>query len=703
MFLFSKKINLFLLFKALFLKKFNKKHFNKKFKFSNQELILLTRSRWSLLFITFLYKKFINNNQSLNIWVPSYFCNYALSKIRKHYKDVNFIFYPIDDALKIDVKKIKELNLKYSIDIFINVNFFGKSLKNLDLINLLNKKKSWLINDCTHCVSPDNEFEKYSDFTLYSPHKYYSIPSGAVLKINSKGINKKYIKEKVDNVDKLKNEFLRQLELNTFKIYFFDIYCNVLWLIKRTINIFYIKTKIKKIDDKDQEINIELDNKPFPGLIISKLIVNTIVMDTKIISLRKKTLYLWQSIIKKIIKDKFNYNFWHDNINIPYYLILQSDENSIKKIYDLLRLNQIPINTWPDIPPEVKFNKLHHDTYILRNSLIFINLNPQNSAQLKFMNRYEKNSYSIDKNKFSFQEIYSKKEWKNYLNKTNFSYITLLYNYYDNIKFFKSKKFLIKNNFNEIGIFQICYIRFIFGVFVRLNLGPCFFRKIDENNTKEILSAIFFGLFPKKKLFMLMSPNLEFVENNILFQIAEKVYDYSGTGLKSTTIDLTNELKLIKAKLKDNLRRDIQKKKISKKFKIEQIKDTDDFLIFINNYKNEMKKKKFIGANVNLIKNLFLNKELFILNAFTENKLVSSVCVSKHGNTATYLVGLNLDHSRSANDLLLWKMIVLLKKMKCTRFDLGGLDYQNNQAVSIFKSNFNGDDYSLVGSKFLIR
>ena len=339
----------------------------------------------------------------------------------------------------------------------------------------------------------------------------------------------------------------------------------------------------------------------------------------------------------------------------------------------------------------------------MRNSLIFINLNPQNSAQLKFINGYEKNSHSFDKNKFSFQEIYSKKEWKKYLNKTNFSYITSLYNYYDNIKFFKSKKFLIKNNLNEIGIFQICYIRFIFGVFVRLNLGPCFFKKTDKNNTKDILSAIFLGLFPKKKLFMLMSPNLEFVENNILFQIGEKVHDYSGTGLKSTIIDLTNELKLIKAKFKDNLKKDIQKKKIRNNFKIEQIANTDDFLIFINNYKNEMKKKKFIGANINLIKNLFLNKELLILNAFTENKLVSSVCVSKHGNAATYLVGLNLDHSRSANDLLLWKMIVLLKKMKYTKFDLGGLDYQNNRAVSIFKSNFNGDDYSLVGSKFLIR
>ena len=278
-----------------------------------------------------------------------------------------------------------------------------------------------------------------------------------------------------------------------------------------------------------------------------------------------------------------------------------------------------------------------------------------------------------------------------------------MYNYYDNIKIFKSKKYLIRENSNEIGIFQICYIDFGLGVFVRLNQGPIFFKKIDDNKIKEILSCIFVSLFPKKKIFMFISPNLEFIENNVLFQIGKKIYDYSGEGWKSTVIDLTIKFKLIKARLKDNLRRDIQKKINSKKFKIKKISNTEDFLIFIKNYKNEMKKKKFIGANTNLIKNLFLNKDLIILNAFKENKLVSSICVSKHGATATYLVGLNLDHSKSANDLLLWKMIILLKRMKYTKFDLGGIDYENNRAVSTFKSNFNGSIYSLVGSKFLIR
>ena len=41
--------------------------------------------------------------------------------------------------------------------------------------------------------------------------------------------------------------------------------------------------------------------------------------------------------------------------------------------------------------------------------------------------------------------------------------------------------------------------------------------------------------------------------------------------------------------------------------------------------------------------------------------------------------------------------------MKFKNFDLGGVDYENNKAVSMFKSNFNGHDYSLVGSRFLIR
>ena len=103
-----------------------------------------------------------------------------------------------------------------------------------------------------------------------------------------------------------------------------------------------------------------------------------------------------------------------------------------------------------------------------------------------------------------------------------------------------------------------------------------------------------------------------------------------------------------------------------------------------------------------ILKSLFLNKKLIILNAYIKTNIISSVCVALHGNTATYLVGLNLNKFESANDLLLWKMIIFLKRNNFYEFDLGGIDFVNNKNVSIFKSNFGGEKYQLVGSKFLI-
>ena len=90
------------------------------------------------------------------------------------------------------------------------------------------------------------------------------------------------------------------------------------------------------------------------------------------------------------------------------------------------------------------------------------------------------------------------------------------------------------------------------------------------------------------------------------------------------------------------------------------------------------------------------------MNALINENVISSVCIALHGRAATYLVGFNLDKTNSANDLLLWKVIVFLKKNKYKYFDLGGIDLLSNKNVSFFKSNFGGNRYKLVGSKFLV-
>ena len=111
MFLFSKRINIVFLVKIFLFTKTKINLFKKKYSFNNQKLILFSRSRWSLLFIVFLHKKFYKKNL-INIWVPSYFCNYALSKIRHYYNDVEFIFYPINENLNLDINELKQINVK---------------------------------------------------------------------------------------------------------------------------------------------------------------------------------------------------------------------------------------------------------------------------------------------------------------------------------------------------------------------------------------------------------------------------------------------------------------------------------------------------------------------------------------------------------------------------------------------------------------
>ena len=304
---------------------------------------------------------------------------------------------------------------------------------------------------------------------------------------------------------------------------------------------------------------------------------------------------------------------------------------------------------------------------------------------------------------FKIIEISTNEDWEIYLKEVNSSYVTSINNYYLSFKLFKFKKFIIKDKSRNIGIFQICFVGIGKFIFIRLNLGPCFFPNVSNIIKKEAINYVINGLYPNKVKFFLISPNLRFDEENIIFNHKNHILIYSGAGWNSIKINLKQNLKMLKIKLKNNLRRDIVKKNICKKYIIKNINTSEEFSIFIKNYNAQKKIKKFKGVSEKILKDLFLSKKLIVLNAYIKKDIISSICVALHGNTATYLVGLNLNKFESANDLLLWKIIIFLKRNNFYKFDLGGIDFVNNRNVSIFKSNFGGEKYQLVGSKFLIK
>ena len=207
--------------------------------------------------------------------------NYDDSKIITEFVDsVDLVTYEFEN-IPFDI--LNEINKNHEVNIFINVHFFGKNNKNINLINFYKKNNAWLINDCTHCLNPSIEFERFSDFSLYSPHKFYSIPSGAICKINFKGINEINKNKFFENIDLLKNEFLTELNLNSLKNKFTDLVFNLIWFLKRFVNIFYTRIKIEDFNQDPLEKEIFIENKPFPSFFIKKIIINTISLDKTLI------------------------------------------------------------------------------------------------------------------------------------------------------------------------------------------------------------------------------------------------------------------------------------------------------------------------------------------------------------------------------------------------------------------------------------
>ena len=697
MFIFSKKFNLLFFFKIFFLKLTNKKEFNNQINFDNQKLLLFSRSRWSLLFIIFLFKK-IKKKETIYLWVPSYYCNYALSKINTYEKNIKIIFYPIKKDLNIDYEKFKKNLSECPIDIFLNVNFFGTVSENENIMNLCRSKNSWIVNDSTHCIKPQKIYEKYGDFNLYSPHKFYSIPSGAICKVNL-NYNLKFLVSDID-VDYYAHNFIKEYKLNKINIYFKDYITNSIWFIKRFISILYKKISIAEFNS-DENDNRYFENKPYPGLFIKKIILNNIVYDKKIFFQRKKSFLIWHKIIDMLNSNKINFKYLtNDNLeSYPYALILKTENYQTLSLYNLLKKKKLPISTWPDLSDEIRKNKNFEETIFLRNNLIFLSIHEQTRSQIKLIKSFDLN-YNI-LNNFNLEEVNSISKWNKILDKCEFTYVNQLDEFYKKNFFFKTKKFIIKKNDAEIGLFQIYYMSLGFLKVVRLNFGPCFYEGVDEATKVVAIEYIVNSIFKKSLKFLYLSPNLFTSSETIMNYVNKKIYSFDNNGWSSNVLNLQLPLNILIKNLDGKLRNDIKRKNKDKSSKLIFIKSDNEFDIFLDYYNKEKLKKSFKGISQDKLKRLFSKNKLIIAKYSINDTPETYICVSVQGKTATYLVGINLIKIKSKNDLLLWKIMILLKRNKFKNLDLGGTDFINNYKVSKFKSKFGGEILNLVGSKLL--
>ncbi|NWG29376.1 MAG: peptidoglycan bridge formation glycyltransferase FemA/FemB family protein [Ignavibacteriaceae bacterium] len=239
--------------------------------------------------------------------------------------------------------------------------------------------------------------------------------------------------------------------------------------------------------------------------------------------------------------------------------------------------------------------------------------------------------------------------------------------------------------------------------------GPLWQKKNRENNF-EILSDIFNALRQKfvvnQKLLLRIKPyifsdkieNIDFIKN-IDFKRIAKVRQY-----KTLVLYLDKDLDEIRKSFDQKWRNGLNQ---SEKKGLEIIEGNDselykDFLLVYSQMIERKKFKEYVNPNRIGKMNEELNTEnkLKIFIAYKDKLPIASIVGSAIGNTGIYLLGASneIGMKNKGSYLLQWEMIKWLKQKGCQRYDLGGINLDDNPGVYHFKSGITDKEVVDMGT-----
>ena len=227
--------------------------------------------------------------------------------------------------------------------------------------------------------------------------------------------------------------------------------------------------------------------------------------------------------------------------------------------------------------------------------------------------------------------------------------------------------------------------------------GPVWQKKNQENNI-QILSDIFVALkkefVVKQKLLLRITPyifsdkisNLDFIEK-IEFEPVKKVRQY-----QSLVLYLDKDLDEIRKSFKQKWRNCLNQSE-KNDLEVRDGNNQDLYNDFLGIY-NQMIARKRFKENVNPYKIGKMNEELDdeyklkVFISYKDNLPAASLVGTAIGDTGIYLLGASneIGMKSKSSYLLQWEMIKWLKQKGCQRYDLGGINLDDNLGVYKFKS-----------------
>jgi len=338
--------------------------------------VWFSRSAWSILARADSCAR-MKSKKDVVVWVPDFFCNASLAPLREY--GVRLFFYKVTTELTPDLDWCRSQSAEMQPDLFILVHYFGELMLANQVVQFCKDEGAWLIEDAAHVLRPIPGVGNNGDFVLYSPHKHLAIPDGAILIIRENGPAQ--FGHNSIAFTGLKN-IINSIACRSDRTWKYSF----IWLAKRILQKLGIRKKIPKLPLWPESIQEQISFPPpkMSSLAKSLLSVQISTLDD-VANLRKQHFQDWKE--KLGIKNTNSWSLKHFSITTNPYLacIIGDDLRATEDFYSSLQMANLPVLTWPDLPPEVMAeSELHKNALNLRQNRFYLPIHQTlTSSQIK--------------------------------------------------------------------------------------------------------------------------------------------------------------------------------------------------------------------------------------------------------------------------------------------------------------------------------
>ena len=254
-----------------------------------------------------------------------------------------------------------------------------------------------------------------------------------------------------------------------------------------------------------------------------------------------------------------------------------------------------------------------------------------------------------------------------------------------------------------IALYQILKKRLpLLGTVARINRGPLFLHDSipSRENVMQLYRSLYEEWVVNNQFYLQIAPNLphDAANANVLRKTGFMPSDDPNWQSGWVSLEQSEEA----------LRKGLQQKwrnMLNKSEKIEMVlhhvENEDDLEVLLQEYDLFMKKRSFQSTSSALIRAMYRHSPHMFYSVFArkEGEYHGAIIIVKHGDSATYLVGITSDKGRktNANYLLLWNALLHCRQKGLKWFDVGGIDEVHTAGIAHFKKGLRFTPYQLVG------